>query len=375
MKYRNLKSVLQSNLNQIPGWKTDRKIIVFESDDWGSVRMPSYNTFNKLLKRGLKITDYYNRYDGLATVNDLEALFKVLSSHKDCNGRNPVITANCLVANPDFHQIKMDNFQKYKFEIFTETLKNKKGCENSFNLWKEGLKSGIFIPQFHGREHLNVALWMKALTENHEGTRLAFDYGFWGQETDYQSAKRKHFLAAFDYSVESQIEEIKGIINEGIIIFKNIFGYSPKSFIAPNFIWNSEIESLFKNNGFNFIQTQRKQLIPMNGEKKYKKKPHFTGQKNMYGQIYSVRNACFEPSSNKSLDWVSFCLRDISRAFFWKKPAIISAHRVNFIGSIVYENRKRNLLLLTQLLKEITKRWPAVEFMSTTELGRVMYNN
>ena len=27
------------------------------------------------------------------------------------------------------------------------------------------------------------------------------------------------------------------------------------------------------------------------------------------------------------------------------------------------------------LLKEITKRWPAVEFMSTTELGRVMYNN
>ncbi|NTW32234.1 MAG: hypothetical protein HGB12_06370 [Bacteroidetes bacterium] len=34
--------------SNIPGWRTDRKILVIESDDWGSIRMPSKETYSGL---------------------------------------------------------------------------------------------------------------------------------------------------------------------------------------------------------------------------------------------------------------------------------------------------------------------------------------
>ena len=34
---------LKNNLVNYNGWQTNRKIIVFESDDWGAIRTPSKN--------------------------------------------------------------------------------------------------------------------------------------------------------------------------------------------------------------------------------------------------------------------------------------------------------------------------------------------
>ena len=62
-------------------------------------------------------------------------------------------------------------------------------------------------------------------------------------------------------------------------------------------------------------------------------------------------------------------MKEISTAFFWKKPAIISSHRVNYIGSINPKNRDKNLSLLQDLLGKNSQSWPEVEFMSTDELG------
>ena len=41
-------SSLKRNLLNFRGWTTKRKIVVIESDDWGSIRMPSKNIFKKL---------------------------------------------------------------------------------------------------------------------------------------------------------------------------------------------------------------------------------------------------------------------------------------------------------------------------------------
>ena len=43
-------------INERRGWKTDHKIVVIESDDWGSIRMPSTETLNHLLKNSVKLT-------------------------------------------------------------------------------------------------------------------------------------------------------------------------------------------------------------------------------------------------------------------------------------------------------------------------------
>lgn len=51
--YRNTwKSLLSVHVSNIPGWRTNRKIVVIESDDWGSIRMSSLEAFKNLLKAG-----------------------------------------------------------------------------------------------------------------------------------------------------------------------------------------------------------------------------------------------------------------------------------------------------------------------------------
>ena len=105
-------SLLKKNLINIPGTTTNKKIVVFESDDWGSIRMPSRSVYDSLQKQNLKPEiDPYLKYDSLANAQDMEALFEVLQSVKDKNNNPAIITANAVMGNPDFERIKKDNFR------------------------------------------------------------------------------------------------------------------------------------------------------------------------------------------------------------------------------------------------------------------------
>jgi len=81
MMLRNILSRVQTNLG---GWNTKRKIVVFDSDDWGSIRMPSGEAYDSLLRKGIRVDLCpYNRNDSLATSEDLESLFHVLLKFKE----------------------------------------------------------------------------------------------------------------------------------------------------------------------------------------------------------------------------------------------------------------------------------------------------
>ena len=43
----NIKQTITHNLLNIPGWRTKRHIVVIESDDWGSIRMPSKEVYKE----------------------------------------------------------------------------------------------------------------------------------------------------------------------------------------------------------------------------------------------------------------------------------------------------------------------------------------
>ena len=107
------------------------------------------------------------------------------------------------------------------------------------------------------------------------------------------------------------------------------------------------------------------------GNGKYKKIVNWTGKTNKDHQTYLVRNVVFEPTHRK-INHVEKALKQIRAAFYWNRPAIISSHRVNFCGYIDENNRKTGLRALKYLLKEITKRWPDVEFMASDELGELI---
>lgn len=324
-----------SYINERRGWKTNRKIVVIESDDWGSIRMPSREVYNKMLKAGIRVDKCnYCKYDTLASRDDFEHLFSVLRKHKDHNGNHPVITANSIVANPDFDKIKESNFEQYYFETFTETLKYYPN--HSFNAWQEGITNKLFIPQFHGREHLNISRWMSLLQSNSKEVHLAFANKFFGISSTISNENNPSLMAALDVdSIASQKIMTESLV-EGIAMFLQIFEYHSASFIAPNYIWGKEVENVLSKNNIEYLQGGPIQKVPLNGNKY-----NYTGRVNSNKQIYLTRNVTFEPSSLFEKDWISSSLVQMLSAFKFKKPAIICSHRVNFIGGIFEKKQNK----------------------------------
>lgn len=369
------KRLITKNIFNLSGWTTDRKLVIIESDDWGSIRIPSKKVHDYLLKKGDKLdSDPFTRYDSLASEKDLSLLFDVLTKYKDCKGKNPVITANCVVANPDFAKIRASGLEEYYYEPFTDTLKKYPEHTGSFNRWLDGIKHGIFFPQLHCREHMNVTRWMKHLREGKSDVIEAFNNEMISTGNSFTPVNRFAYMDAFNYDSEKELDKLKGILSEGAKLFERIFGYSSKSFIAPCYIWSDALEEEMDQNGIKYIQGNRIQLIPQEkeGTKTFTKKRHYFGQANRLGQLYLIRNSPFEPSLNPKVDWIDHCMFDIGTAFRWKKPATISTHRLNYVGYINEENREKNLGLLSNLLSVIIKKWPDVEFITTVELGQLM---
>ena len=372
--------LLKNFFKNIHGFHTNRKIIVIESDDWGSIRMPSREVQNECIKEGFNMTrgvaSRYNQYDSLATYEDLSKLFEVLDSVRDCNGNHCVMTPMSLVANPDFNKIQESGFQEYFYEPFTETLRRYPGCERSFELWNEGIRSGIFVPQFHGREHLNISRWMETLRSGDKDAHFAFKRRFWGYPKRINSFKpEKSFQAAFDFDNLSELKTLDTIIIEGLALFYSLFGYHATCFTPPNGPLNSINEKTSSEQGIKYLQTARTFYNEPIGTGKTKNRFRYLGKRNPYDQIYFVRNCFFEPSELATFNWIDKCLNDIKVAFKFKKPAIISSHRVNYIGAINPENRNSGLSQLNELLKRILKTYPEVEFLTSSQLGDIITGN
>lgn len=361
------------NSQNIFGWRTNKKILVIESDDWGSIRMPSKKAFDNLLTNGISVDKCpYNSNDSLETSEDLEALFETFSTIKDYKGNSLKLTANTIVANPDFEAIKKNKFTEYFYEDFVATYNRINGDSSAFDLIQQGISAGIYIPQLHGREHLHVNAWLKALQEGDQETLLAFDQGLWGFPTKRFNGTKMNFSTAFH--IRNKMDENLAVqsITEAAFLFEKYFGFKSESFIAPRYIWNDCVERELNNIGVKFIQGLILQQVPYN--ENLKTKIHFFGSKNEYNQIYINRNVFFEPTQNIKFPWKKDALNRIDAAFRWGKPAIISMHRLNFMGGLNLLNRTNNLLELKELICSVKTKYPDVIFMSTNELGKLINN-
>uniref|UniRef100_UPI00404B55D9 polysaccharide (de)acetylase n=1 Tax=Flavobacterium sp. TaxID=239 RepID=UPI00404B55D9 len=357
---------LKDNLANIYGWRTDRKIVVIESDDWGSVRVQSKEAYERLNQKYNIGQVSYNRFDALETSDDIEELFETLSKFVDINGNHPKITTNFNVTNPDFDKIRDANFKSYFFETFKESYTKYYQSSRNFDLIKQGIGSNLILPQFHGREHVQVEYWMRDLQSNREETRDGFDNSFFGFGKNYLD--NEGYLSAFNAMYFSDLESVKKRIQDGMQIFETLFGYKSRSIIAPQNTMHHSLLPFLKTLEIDVIQGARvnKQTVLKSGEKPTYRR--FMGLTNSTGQLDIIRNITFEPSSGK-INWVEKSLKEIEIAFFWKKPAVICSHRVNFMGFLDKKNREFGLNQLELLLTNIKQKWPNVEFMTTLELA------
>lgn len=355
-------------LRYVLGRKFNKKIVVFESDDWGSMRINSKRTFDKLKKSGIPIhNDPYSKYDTIETSDDLKELYEILIKYKDKKGNPPCITTNTLTANPDFCKIKDKYFSEYFFITLKESYEKYSEGQKVIDLIKDGINCKLIYPQFHGREHLNVPLWLRGLKNGDKNLLSAFEHNVFAVPSSSKINSKSNPTSAFDSTVEEDLIFFESSIKDGINLFNDFFNFHPKTMIAPSYTWSDVIEETASLCGIKGFQGILYQNIPKS-DGMLKKKFHYTGQKNKFGQYYLVRNAFFEPCVLPGKDWVNDCLKRINIAFKFNNPAIIGTHRVNFIGAIEEKNRTRNLKLFNELLKKIVTKWPNAEFLNSSEL-------
>lgn len=360
-----LKRKLISNVrNILNGQCVKDRIVIIDSDDWGSNRIASKASFDSLVKVGLlsSNTCVYDKCDTIARKDDLSSLYEVLLRYRGKDGQPAVISAFFTPANPDFKRIKENDFQKYYYETFLDILDKTGEKEKVYCLWKQGINEKVIHPEYHGREHVTVPLWMKCLQTGNKRIREAFDNEFCSIPFEGVSGVAKGFRPTLFFENNEQKEWLKQSLAEGIDILKTIFGIAPITFAPSNGVSHPDFDQILYQKGVIGIHNPHR-FVPDGfggGSKASCKSP------NTLGQTYYTRNCVFEPVQ-VSFDAVDFCMAQIQGAFNWHKAAIISSHRVNYMGGIDHQNREKGLRELNRLLSSIIKKWPDVCFMTTDD--------
>jgi len=375
MAFARLKKQLKLNAKNLIGWRTNRKAVVISVDDYGNVRLDSKKARDNLDKAGINVKSPFkglDLYDSLETRNDLEVLYHTLTSVEDKNGRHAIFTPFAIPCNINFEKVEESGFRDYYYELLPETYNKLTDLQpiayrGAWDLWQKGIEMGIMAPQFHGREHLNLRIFKKLLNKRSDNfLTILKNRSFARIDTDIH--KTISVSAAFDFWELKENKAFEEVITDGLKAFEKVFGYRPNHFNPPGGREHPIIHEYLKNNGIKYIDTP---LIKKehHGKGKYKTKINYTGRRNKHSQLYLVRNVVFEPTRGNGKDGVQHAMKQVEAAFRWNRPAIISSHRVNYCGHIDEENRNKGITALRELLKNIVKRWPDVEFMSANELG------
>jgi hypothetical protein len=326
--------------------------------------MPSKNTFGYLLSKGLKVeVSKYNKYDTLENRDDLTSLFSTLDSVRDKNNRPAVMTPFVNVCNPHFEKIKESNFSGYYFEKFTDTLIKYYPDSNVFELYKEGIDSGMFLPQLHGRDHIAVQFWLNSLKNGNRDLLTAFNSGFVYLDIPEVPQNAQGFRAEFYFNHKAQMPFLHNAIDDAAESFHNIFHYKADFFAPANGIFHPDFVNTAARNGVKYLSVSHSMPYPAKSGK-LKHKILYSGQRGIGGLIYYMRNCAFEPADPDYKD-IGPTMNQIDIAFRWRKPAFISTHRVNFVGGLDISNKDRGLSELKKLLKAIIKKWPDIEFLGS----------
>lgn len=365
-----MKQLIFNHLKNIPGWRTNRKLVAIAVDDYGNVRLHSKKAREQMDKAGLKVHSRFDAYDTLETREDLEALYEVLESVKDKNGNPAVFTPYALSCNPDFEEMERQGQKEYIPEELPTTYEKLESLlstayQGAWKLWQQGMENGIMQPEYHGREHLNLKAFNKKLEAKDTELLSALSTR---SVTSLSGSGLDHigWTAAFSFQGKEDYDSLKGILADGMQRFERVYGYKASCFTPPAQQFPPELEAYTAQLGIKAIDRPFFSNTHL-GEGKYQRKIRAMRQLSD-GTVQLVRNVVFEPTDSH-IDHVAKAMGQISAAFFWSKPVIISSHRVNFCGLIDENNRKKGLTELQRLLQSITQKWADVEFVAMRTLA------
>ena len=356
------------------GIQTQVPTIALAFDDFGVVRLASIEARDKLRAVGMHSKSWMNQRDCLESREDIAELMEVLASVKDTHGRSARLTAYSVVAAPKFEEVLAT--KRYSYQTIPDYMNSLVAngdarYSGAWPVWEEGIRCGIIRPQFHGREHFDVT----GLENNLENGDLLTIANMQLQSLAgiEQPTSRKGigFTHAFGWVNARDVSFHKDILHEGLDLFEKIYGFKSRSFVPPGLKLHSALHSVIQRAGVQVIDKEPFKVRPRDRTYAFAE-VNWTGRPKADDLYAFTRNVMFEPTKNSDFDSIGYALRQIDMAFRLKRPAIISSHRVNYVGGIDSAAASSGRLALKGLLNQIIKRWPDVKFIFVDDLLEFM---
>lgn len=347
----------------------NRPILVLESDDWGRAATPSLETYQELVRRGAISAENPWSSDTLETPDDLAALREVLLPRPAADGRPLPITANFIVSNPDFAAISAEHLP---FIPLDADEPNNPITRELRDAWKQAIADRILAPAYHGRWHLAPDALCRLWAEGEPAVTQCVERNT--PPPGLSSGPATRLLSEYVRAIGTpprlrprEAEEQIRIVNQGVAIFRAIFGHPPDSTAAPHYLWDRATEQAWHQAGIRAIQAANRHPDIRRRFGFFSARRTALGRRTPAGMVYLTRNCRFEPALYE--DTAAAAFARVKKLFATQRPAVIGCHRINFTGSIFPARRQQTLAQLARLLDLVREKYPDVIFMTSGELG------
>ncbi len=306
-------------------WRDVRGVAI-ESDDWGLAGfIPRAHALDGIDREELNPGRFPSVYWG-STLEDsamVADLGEILASVRGRDGLPAILQPNYVLGSLSWQkEAGQWQWRRYLWPDFSPAYR-RPGLAASV---AQAMEAGVWYPEFHALYHYDPNL-RKAATRDNPLASLAASRGimlFPGSEQARELAPGR------------PLGELAAELDLALGVFRSAFGRPVNSVIAPDYTWDSRMETLWLSRGLSIIQAKREQRFM--GRRwgtvaRVRKVVQQRWEELVHrDRSYLQRNCRFEPVQNEHPDQVVHrCLAEVGRAWSKGRPAIIEAHRINFV--------------------------------------------
>lgn len=353
------------NLKYWFGKRLRHPYLVITLDDFGNIRNSSAESRLNLKSAGIDVeSNWFDRLDGLCTSNDMEELITFCQEFMIGDERGLVLSPYINTRNMNFEST-LSTGEYVPESLVTTLTKSEHECR-LLKQWERALSSGVFEPEYHGAEHINVPLINRLLkVENEWLIHNLSNHSLSGLLQD-NKGNTVHWSEAYAESGKISYDLNRRNFMHGIEEFENFTNRRRVLFNAPGA--NTTIEYIKLAKELNFKGIDRVPFVSSKIARYFSlPKYHFQGQ-NFLGLRVLQRNISFEPVMNSwDTNYVKNTARKIARLWNNGLPAVVSIHRLNFTSRVDADNGACGLKALQKLLDEL-KEFGEFRSVSAREL-------
>jgi hypothetical protein len=349
-----------ADLFPVAGFRFERPLVVFQSDDWGRAGLRDRAGLEELQSAGLKLGERPYDFYSLETADDLAALSEVLTRHRDSVGRHPCLQMNFMLANLDFARMRAGGFREIELLPLAQGPPQGWDRPGLVDSYRRGITNGVFHAALHGTTHFCRSAVERNLAG--DGDRAGLLRTLWRAGTPYihwrmpwvgyeywdaEKPEDDRFLPA-----ETQRE----LIGQAVGLFAKMFSTLPGSACAPGYRANGDTHRAWAQHGIRVAQGGPGTFLP----------PHF----DRHGMLHLSRTVEFEPAVDSGFS-VEACLRQAENCFALGIPAIVSVHAINF-HSTVRDFRTTTLQFLDEFLTALESKHTDLLYLHDEDLHELV---